>query len=183
MEASLKDLWATSYDGWINPPGFKGVIYSRPLLMDEPLENKLTYPESILSSHLFAFGAWNPMGQLVTQEENNAAHEKLKASMKTAAFPEGCWVRPSFGFSVDWREPGFLIACPPQHATATREAVLRMASDFMQGAIYEYEPTPGNPSTLVRKTVHCLMSSTVDADVIVVRSDRPSFANAEPFGM
>ncbi|KAF0715235.1 hypothetical protein AaE_011370 [Aphanomyces astaci] len=185
MEETLKDLWAASYDGWINVPGVDGVLYSRPLLEGESqdADRHPAYPPSVLHSHLFAFGAWNPMGELCSREHNNAAHDKLKARMKSVVFPDTCWVRHSFGFSKEWREPGFVVACPPQEAHNTRQTVLDLASEFKQGAIYEYEPRTDNPSVLLRKTAHCLMTSTVDADVLVVRSDRPPIGNAEPFGM
>ncbi len=35
MEERLKELWAASYDGWIDVPGDEGVLYSRPLLEGE----------------------------------------------------------------------------------------------------------------------------------------------------
>ncbi|CAK4151794.1 unnamed protein product [Aphanomyces euteiches] len=182
MEESLKDLWAASYDGWINVPGADGVVYSRPL-RDETNSPSLQYPASVLSSRLFAVGAWNPMGQLVTDEENDAAHDKIKATVRSIELPEGCWYRHSFGFSINWREPGYVFASPPEQADATRKIVLDLATQFKQGAIYEYEPITDKPHALLRKTVHCLMSSTVDADVIVIRSDQPCMANSVPFGL
>ncbi|OQR83893.1 hypothetical protein ACHHYP_14137 [Achlya hypogyna] len=180
MESSLHDAWAASYDAWVDVPGQSGVIYNRPGALEEGSE---PYPASVLASHLFAVMAWNPMGLLASAEENDRAHEKLTAAVNAWVPPPGGWVAPFFGFSVEWREPGFVLACPRDDAAgvaATRAFVHAQATAFSQGAIYEYTPIDGSNCALLRKTTHVLMSADVDATVFLVQTPRPDTPLAAP---
>ncbi|EQC35863.1 hypothetical protein SDRG_06613 [Saprolegnia diclina VS20] len=180
MESALHAAWAASYDAWMGVPGHAGVIYNRP---GAPSEGAMEYPDSVLASHLFAIMAWNPMGLRASDDDNDRTHKALITDIRSLPLAPGFWVAPFFGFSENWREPGFVVACPVEDTGAvasTREAVLALAAKYQQGAIYEYTPVPQQRHVLLRKTVHCLSSPDVDADVFLVQTSRPDTPMAEP---
>ncbi|OQR81485.1 hypothetical protein THRCLA_23361 [Thraustotheca clavata] len=180
MEDSLRGAWAASYDAWIDVPGCSGVIYNRPGNVSQGI---LEYPTSVLTSCMFAVMAHNPMGVRASDDDNDRAHAQLTARIDALTLPQGGWIAPFFGFSDDWREPGFVLACPSFDANAiaqTREYAVELAKEFVQGAIYEYHPIEGQRCALLRKTVHVVMSSGVNSEVILVQTPRPATPYSNP---
>jgi hypothetical protein len=196
-EEELKQVWAEAYDAYMDVPGEKGAIYSKPIHVlpcastgPSPAWSSsayMRYPESVTSStRLYCLTAWNPMGVEKPLEENKLAHSeftrKMKNRVEEMGFPEDdVWMRYSFGFSSIWREPGLVIACKSENACLQIKClVLEMARAFEQGAVYEYAPQE-DPKMLLRKTLPVLSSAAVEADVMVTRCQQPEgISFAEP---
>ena len=172
-EKELQGLWANAYDGWINVPGEAGVVvYTKPVATPgDPAPTP--FPHIVASSRLFALTGFNPMGEDRPIGENRAANEKLVVDIQAMTPAPKAWWR-AFGFAHDWREDGFVLAYDPEHGDAGEKAVVDLAVKYGQGAIYAYEPVPGRPGAVARRTVAAAMSQTVEADVVVERCDTPT---------
>ena len=178
-EKELQGLWANAYDGWIDVPGEAGVVvYTKPVATPgDPAPTP--FPHIVASSRLFALTGFNPMGEDRPIGENRAANEKLVVDIQAMTPAPKAWWR-AFGFAHDWREDGFVLAYDPEHGDAGEKAVVDLAVKYGQGAIYSYEPVPGRPGAVARRTVSAAMSQTVEADVVVERCDTPGLRFAKP---
>lgn len=170
-ERELQDLWASAYDGWIDVPGdvpTGGTIYTKPAAEDAAATageaSSTPFPSIVTSSHLFALTGFNPMGEDAPLAENRAANARLEAELVSGAFsptPKAWW--RAFGFAKDWREDGFVLAFNPGDAAEAEAAVVSLAVKYGQGAIYAYQPIPGEEKTTT--CGRCLMTSIFD-DVV-----------------
>ena len=178
-EKELQGLWANAYDGWIDVPGEAGaVVYTKPVATPgDPAPTP--FPHIVASSRLFALTGFNPMGEDRPVGENRAANEKLVVDIQAMTPAPKAWWR-AFGFAHDWREDGFVLAYDAEHGDAGEKAVVDLAVKYGQGAIYSYEPVPGRPGAVARRTVSAAMSQTVEADVVVERCDTPGLRFAKP---
>lgn len=199
-ETSLKTLWASSYEVWkdVGPvqqqPQKQNnkkddnhqYLYLRPCTnsrsnINECMDSSGTimdFPSKVLSSSgIISIGAWNPLGEISSKEENDRSHRQLERRIHAIDWPKSCWVRQSFAFSLDWFEPGFIVGCEDRddYNDKVRSQVLQLAKDFRQGAVYEYFPSLPSSSVLVRKTVPVLSSGTVEADTYITPCSRPEF--------
>jgi hypothetical protein len=179
---------ATAFEAWLRIPHCDDtVIYSSPTTSDTS-DTQLAFPAVVLESHLFAITAHNPFGELtdaaVNVAQNQLLHQRL-LQMRQEMKLEVKFITNSFGFSHDWREDGFLIAVAANTSALTRSALIALAIEFRQGAIYEYQSvrdqTSGivNPFLLRRLTVPAALNN-VAAEVLVQRSTKPPFECADP---
>jgi len=106
-------------------------------------------PSSLATGVTFALTAFDPPGVSRSREENRKENDELWKVLKDLA-PPAVW--PGFGVDVDerWREDGFILWWPDDERDDARDRVLAVASDFQQGAIYEYYARDG---ALRRRTV------------------------------
>jgi hypothetical protein len=189
-EEELKQAWADAFDAHIDVPGEAGTIYSRPISLETPsspdAHQPLAYPDSVTATtRLYCITAWNPMGIERPLDENNRAHCEFTTIMKERVdqlrFAEDdVWLRYSFGFSANWREPGLVIACKSADACMKiKHLVVEMARRYNQGAVYEYTPQ-SDARLLLRKTLPVMSSALVEADVMVCRCQKPDLDFAEP---
>lgn len=194
-ETSLKNLWASSYEVWKNIGEQQNMehkenshfLYLRPCTnsrnninecMEGSTKGIMKFPSKVLSSRgIISIGAWNPLGEISSKEENNRAHEQLEREIQSIEWPKSCWVRQSFAFSTDWFEPGFIVGCDDkdEYYGLVRVQVLELAKHFRQGAVYEYFPSSTSASVIVRKTVPVLSSGIVEADTFITPCPRPEF--------
>ena len=176
-ESELRQLWATSYDGWINAPGSReSTIYLRPARDDADVRSARTagdVPPIARTHYLFAVTAHNPMGVETLAERNRRANAALLEDLKRIPNATATW--ESFGFSAEWREDGYV--CAFEDGEVGRETMVAIAKKYAQGAIYAYEAHDEFPWALRRRTVSAAMSDAVDADVIVVRCEEPPFVS------
>jgi hypothetical protein len=178
-ESELRELWATSYDGWIDAPGAgEPTIYFRPAKNDADVKSARTFgevPPIARTQYLFAVTAHNPMGVEMLAERNRRANDALLEDLKRIPNATATW--ESFGFSAEWREDGYV--CAFEDGEEGRETMVAIAKKYAQGAIYAYEAHDEFPWALRRRTVSAAMSDAVDADVIVVRCEEPPFVRRE----
>ena len=178
-ESELRQLWATSYDGWIDAPGAReSTIYLRPAKNDADVRSARTagdVPPIARTQYLFAVTAHNPMGVETLAERNRRANDALLEDLKRIPNATATW--ESFGFSAEWREDGYV--CAFEDGEEGRETMVAIAKKYAQGAIYAYEAHDEFPWALRRRTVSAAMSDAVDADVIVVRCEEPPFVRRE----
>lgn len=184
----LRDLWATSFEGWVGPPGAESqVVYLKPVDEGEAAaeEGEVQSPEfASLEPALeladqwggvFGVTAFNPMGQDREHGENMAKNELLKAEIESlCARVDGRWW-PSFGFAGDWHEKGFTVAAP-------QDEVIKLAKDFGQGAVFRFyraAPSAARGAPVMRETVPALIADT-EADVPMVPAARPAISRADP---
>ncbi len=193
-ETSLKNLWASSYEVWKNVDELQKTnknnqeahfLYLRPCTnsrsninecMDSSTSGIMEFPGKVLSARgIISIGAWNPLGEISSKEENDKAHEQLEWKIQSMEWPKSCWVRQSFAFSTDWFEPGFIVGCEnkEEYYEIVRGQVLDLAKHFRQGAVYEYFPSTTSASVIVRKTVPVLSSGIVEADTFITPCPRP----------
>jgi hypothetical protein len=173
-ETSLKNLWASSYEAWKDVDAEHSIIYLCPLV-HHIAETKMCFSKKILSSNIISIGAWNPLGKICDHKENEKAHEELEYKLNGFEWPNSVWRSKSYGFSIDWFEPGFIIGChDKKDYIEVKTHVVELAKHFKQGAVYEYFPT-NSDSVLLRKTVAILSSSIVEADSLITICERPTF--------
>jgi hypothetical protein len=181
-EAELRELWATSYDGWIDVPGEsktssttgdRHVVYLRPARDADDVKSGKSVgvvPAIARTQYLFAVTGHNPMGVETSAERNRRANEALLEDLKRIPNATTTW--ESFGFSAEWREDGYV--CAFEDWEEGRSTMVAIARKYAQGAIYSYEAHEF-PWALRRRTISAAMSEAVDADVIVVRCEEPAF--------
>jgi len=175
-ELELRNLWASSYDCWMNVPNeTNAVVYMRPRAHEEDEGNGRDCPKIARTMGAFAVTGHNPMGKIVDKATNDAANERLGRDLR-ALNPLAMW--EAYGFSDGWREDGFVCA----FADAERGLVdvLRIARAYGQGAIYAYEALDaagerGRAKALVRKTVPAAMGDIVSDQVVMVVCEEPKF--------
>jgi hypothetical protein len=194
-EKDLQSLWAGAYDAWIDVPGeSEAVVYARPILPDQKIDangkDTCAFPSIVTHSRCFALTAFNPMGVKTDVKANKEKNETLKSDLLhlTRPRPKALW--SSFGFSRDWREDGFVVAFEETDADAGRDAIVRLAVRYEQGAIYEYVPVAEREdgeernemdrkireNALLRKTVPAAMGASVEADALLERCLKPDIS-------
>ena len=186
-ETSLQTLWAEAYDAWIDVPGELGnsVVYAKPFdenigFDDGSEQRKLEpFPSIVTSSVSFALTSFNRMGLHAELWKNRAANDKLQADLANLKNPEPKTFWKSFGFSKDWREDGFVVAFDLDDADEARAAIVTLARKYEQGAVYEYLPVEKETDVLARKTVPAAMGANVEADVFLLRCEKPNLSLAE----
>jgi len=159
-DAALGELWATAVDGMIDVPGCEtlaspnGVLYMAPTpTSSNTPPSPRTWPKIFARSVVFSLTASNPMGMEAPPDWNsaaNAALEKAILDIPNTRAPRTWW--RSFGFNADegWREDGFSVAYAREERAFARNAMLKMAHQFRQAAIYAYYVEEGR---LVREIV------------------------------
>lgn len=170
-ESALRELWATSRDGWIDVPGeARGTIFWKPLdgSTREAKEGGRSTPEVVKRLRLFAVTGHNPMGRRASVGVNARANARLEADL---AADDACGTRwRSFGFDGEgWREDGFVVGF--EDADVGRAKMVALAIRYEQGAIYEYEAE--GETRVRRRTVPAAMSDAVEAEAVLVMCDPP----------
>jgi hypothetical protein len=176
----LRELWAQSYDGWVVP---SGTVYLKPTTASLDAISRAcdALPSVVNEMFLFAVTGHNPMGIEVDATANAEANAKLLEDLRRLTDVRAMW--PSFGFSADWREDGYV--CAFEDRERGLEVMVEVAKKYAQGAIYAYEavredgaaedePARG-ARALLRRTVPAAMSDVVADEVIMVMCDEPKF--------
>jgi hypothetical protein len=158
-------LWSAALEGMIDVPGAsglsspEGVMYLAPVSVLPPREGAAAageWPASFADGcGVFSLTAHNPMGTTAPPDANDRADEALGRDVLALARGDGAsgpgpgsaarvprpraWWR-SFGFheGEGWREDGYTLAFEPGDRDAGRAAVLGLAREYQQAAVYEY---------------------------------------------
>jgi hypothetical protein len=189
-EDELRDLWASSYDGWVNVPRLDEeeedalicvdaddaapTTYFEPLALDvddECLARRPRAPAIARRATTFAVTGHNPMGERASAEANAAANVALERDIRALDGVRAYW--RSFGFSKEWREDGFV--CAFEDGVDGRATMVALAVKYAQGAIYAYEKCDRSERALRRRTIPAAMSDAVDADVLIAVCEKPGF--------
>ena len=178
-EGELRELWAQSYDGWVDVPAgdvTTSVVYLQPTTasLNEISRTCEALPSIVNDMYLFAVTGHNPLGVEVDAATNAAANAKLLVDLRALRDARAMW--PSFGFSADWREDGYVCAFDDRERGL--EVMVQVAIKYAQGAIYAYEPVRDGSArarALIRRTVPAAMGDVVADEVIMVMCDEPKF--------
>lgn len=171
----LKALWADAYDAWRNIPGHTEKVVC---LMPEPTQAvtaDIVYPKlpGAVQGEVVLFGltSWNPLGQPATAEQNLRSYREILCDLRALKL-NAMW--QSYGFDRSgYRENGLTVAFDSRDGSRAREAVVGVARKYGQGAVYEFTPTPGDPTRITRRTVPALIAD-VDADTVMVACELPT---------
>jgi Protein of unknown function (DUF3293) len=169
-----QEIWAESYDCWVDAPGSSQPIFACPQRnTDDKGTNEWPDQVRALTLPIFAFTAFNPRGQERSIEENIAANRLLEKDLIQLSFG-GDGTRDStiktwwngFGFNeaASWRESGFVVC-------AEHDVVLELARKYEQGGIYQFIFTD-DPCVVRRCTLPVLLPN-VEADVNLVTTTPP----------
>lgn len=153
---SLGSLWAQAIDGMIDVPGCEGisspdgVLYMAPVKEDPP---PMDWPMVFSTGVVFSVTGHNPMGVDAPAAANREANLRLEADVRKLRPIPRVWWR-SFGFNIQegWREDGFSLAYGTGEQALAKAAVLRLAQNYKQAAIYAYTHKNG---VLFREIVWC----------------------------
>ena len=178
-EKEMQEVWADAYDAWVDVPGSsERTLYFAPINSPAP-STQLPLPDMVSSSVMFALTGWNPLGVETEPKLNVAANEKMKRTLDSLdPVPSSLW--HGFGFSHDRKEDGFVCAFDRKLALRAEMALVQIAKDFNQGAIYRFDVIDGEKVTLCRRTIHACMSGSVEANVMITRCKKPDFLDADP---
>ena len=166
-QGQLAKLWSSASECFIGIPGSENdsQIFIAPVGLNasklaETASQCLDLPQVLKDVVVFALTAFNPLGQNRQYHLNLQAHKILAERLKTLdPAPHAQW--RSFGFSLteNWREDGFCIAYSAHdlsNIALAQKAVLTLAVEFEQGAIFEYHYHADKaPNLLFRSTVPC----------------------------
>jgi hypothetical protein len=137
-----------------------------------PRDILTTIPYALRKYKVFALTAFDPPGVTRSLQENTKANVRLYEDLRELRpRPDKVW--RSFGMHAGegWREDGYCVAFfAEDNAISTslkREAVVKLARQFDQGAIFEYEYLEGNTSStdanlLLRHTVPVVAGREVE---------------------
>jgi len=101
--------------------------------------------------------------------------ERLRALQS----PAPAHIFPSFGYSLEekWREDGFVVLfSSPGEVDQARAAIIEIAKEFQQGAIFEYRSSELGPRFLQRTTVPAMVHEGAET-VTMVRIRSPGKGN------
>ena len=148
----LAALWVGAVETMLDVPK-AGTIVLQPAASDEESRESFLpegIPEALRTGRAFALTAFDPPGVSRSRDDNAKANDDLWQVLRSL---EPAMVWPGFGVDVDerWREDGFILQWPAINADDARNRILAVASDFQQGAIYEYYATDGG--ALRRRTL------------------------------
>ena len=179
----LQSLWSEAIEGMINVPGMDEDAYennpdggkSKVLYLcpssgsnsnnDHGIRKDFVWPEPFRNGRrVFCLTGHNPMGQTVSKDLNQKANEELLERIMKGDFVTDDEVNitakyiywHSFGFHMveGWREDGFALSFNENEVAVGRNAVLNLARDFNQGAIYEFK-VDEKSGRLFRSVVWC----------------------------
>lgn len=140
-----------------------------------PHTKTLAVPTIFHHHSVFALTAFDPPGVSRSLEDNTVANARLLSTLrKSIPMPTSIW--RSFGVSLaeGWREDGFCMAFKNEHKEIARAAVVKIAIEFEQGAIFEYAWSMElGPSRLTRYTIPAAAGSEVAGTEEIVRVAEP----------
>jgi len=144
-----------------------------------PPTSSLPFPPYIHEVVLFALTAFDPPGIQRSLEENTRANGQLYERLAMMDSPSPLHIFRSFGFSLSegWREDGFVLAFSPQDTAGARQAVVKVAEDFEQGAIFAYGPSTLGPDFVTRTTVPACIKDIAEEKTEMVRISPPPSEN------
>ena len=144
---------------------------------EQPEESGGKLPETLCSHLVFALTAFDPPGETRTLEENTDANTRMWRSIQ-AMEPAPAKVWPAWAYNLDenWREDGFclafLVAGGEEEAETARAAVIALAKEYDQLAVFEYVKGETEDSML-RTTVPVTGSEAIRKEVTVWRVPEP----------
>jgi hypothetical protein len=164
--------------------------FMSPLTTAPSTARRISWPLELRTHAVFALTAFDPPSR---SARSLAENTRANAAMYSAIAALGalrCY--QSYGFDIgsgveggtSWREDGFTLLFPRADADAAREAVLAIARQFEQGAIFEYAPVLDDDSEtlLVRTTLPALSVDAVREDVLVTRLESSALFAARAHG-
>lgn len=185
MEASLvdaegkRDLWA----GCVSQIHFEGAGLVTLQSADH------APPTDVLPDPLpdeFARGAWfcltahNPYGNEQADELNDEASARLEERLRALNDPTPVQVCASAGMdeTASWREDGFAVQFTGEDAERGEAAILALAGEFHQAAIFAYAAErAGDGNTVYQRCVACFDTMReVESRHRVVRRRGPGLA-------
>jgi len=176
----LQSQWAGGIDVWSAVPLANGetlAIQNRVKRTSDGNDDSEedAWPEIVYNSILYGFGAYNPRGQVVSDEMNEQQHALLREDVQGGLLTDAgatFWEAASLWEDGSY-EKGFIVAIPSTSSNSTlhqaQSWVVDLATKYNQGAIYKFHFEEGR---LMRETVPVLDPGT-DAMVQVVRDDIP----------
>jgi len=173
-EARLGSIWSGAVEVMLCPGGDVYLVPSTSC----PSPSGGALPPLLREHVVFALTAFDPPGESLTLPENAAANGRLwKRILALHPAPSAVWPAWGYNLAEGWREDGFCLAYPIEEVARTpslREAVVNLAKEFRQGAIFQYYPDAGEgegsiASSMSRTTVPALSSDAVHETVRVWR--------------
>ena len=145
--------------------------------LEDHLESE-PFPKPLTGGPHFALTSFDPPGVERSLEENTAMNNKMAIRLSSLKNPKPIHIYPSFGYSITekWREDGFVVAFLPEDVDAARMAIVDIAKEFDQGAIFEYAASEDDDRFLRRTTVPAL-SKEEPEEVLMVRIAAPEPGN------
>lgn len=124
----------------------------------------------------FALTAFNPPGITRNREDNLKKNLELFNEIKLLN-KRPTQIYPSFGINIkeNWREDGFLLMFNEDERNLAREEVLKLASKFDQGGIFEYKTVrvrdddEQEKMVLIRKTLFVEVNNNVESETIEIK--------------
>ena len=173
-DRKLGDTWSSAAEYMLSEAAVGSNVVLVPAVeQPEESSDKLSLPDTLCTHLLFAFTAFDPPGEARTLEENEQANGRMWESIKLME-PSPAKVWPTWGYNLkeDWREDGFCLAFPvkdgEKEAECARAAVISIAKEFGQGAVFEYCKGE-NDNSMLRTTVPVLSSDDIRKEVTVWR--------------
>lgn len=172
--AELFALWGNASEVVLGVQGES--IWMRPSDKDAP--KGPAFPSLLLENSLFAVTAFDPPGMTRSLEDNAEMNGQLWDKLRVLQAPAPKHVYRSFGFSLteSWREDGFVIVFDNAQLDAARAAIVGIAKEFQQGAIFEYTASEAGECYLRRTTVPAL-SDEVAEEALMQRVVQPAEGN------
>jgi len=176
----LQSQWAGGIDVWSAVPLANGetlAIQNRVKRTSDgnDASEQDAWPDIVCDSILYGFGAYNPRGQVISDEMNEQQRALLRADVQRGLLTDAgatFWEAASLWEDGSY-EKGFIVAIPSASSNSTlhqaQSWVVDLATKYNQGAIYKFHFEEGR---LMRETVPVLDPGT-DAMVQVVRDDIP----------
>jgi len=167
--AALGALWTGATEIMLQvPDAGEVVLVPRASILDAG-ETAIAMPATLRNYVVFALTAFDPPGEERSLAQNIAANTRLAERLQHLEPSPAAWWR-AFGVDIaaNWREDGFCLAFPASiDVDAARDAIIAIAKDFNQGAIFEY--APASVDAVLRRTLPAAAGDEVSGAEILVR--------------
>jgi len=135
-------------------------------------------PQALRDHVVFALTAFDPPGVSRTLKENTEENKRLWDDLRNNARVSGYLANAwkAFGVHVQeaWREDGFCLAVRADNEASVNEvrsAIIELARQYKQGAIFEYRPA--KERYIVRLTVPVMSDATGEEKLVRARGTGP----------
>ena len=147
-DAELGSLWAGVVEVMLSREVVGEDLFLVPSATRPPGTAQQPLPPWLQRHAVFALTAFDPPGEERTLQANTEANGRLwEAIQHLPRAPAAVWPTWGYNFAEDWREDGFCLAYPLGQRGEAQQAVVALAKQFGQGAIFEVSSRP-RPSTL-----------------------------------
>lgn len=159
MQHPLGELWNASADFVFTNSQGKVVFVPKDDYDSFQDGHEVALPREYEGKAVFALTAFDPPGEIMSRAQNRANNDAMGACLIELSEPTPNALLASFGvdFISGWREDGFVVSFAEEDRLHARVAIVDIARNFRQGAIFEYN-TCSKTNRLHRRTVPVCMS-------------------------